>query len=193
MFIDPETEIARLIDYYDLMLCLVFLYDFVKQLVKAENRWRYLYTYGWIDLISSIPMVGYFRIARIFRVLRVIRIFRSIKILIAFLRSNRKDSLYGLLILFISFIVIISSVLTLYFEHATGNIKTAEEALWWTFISVTTVGYGDYYPVTGYGKLSATAMIFSGLLAFGTIVSFLTDSLNSFKEDPAKKDPPEVE
>lgn len=181
LFLDPASEISQLIDYYDLVLCMVFLYDFVRQLSTADKKLKYFFTYGWIDLISSIPMVGIFRVARVFRILRVVRVFKSIKILISFLRSNRKDSLYGLLVLFICFVVVISSVLTLYFEQATGNIKTAEDALWWTFISVTTVGYGDHYPVTGYGRLSATAMIFSGLLAFGTVVSFLNDKLNSFK------------
>lgn len=151
---------------------------------KADHKLKYFFTYGWIDLISSIPMVGALRYARFFRVFRVIRVFKSIKILILFIRSERKSSLYGIIVLIICFTVIVTSILTLYFEQHTGNIKTAEDALWWTFISVTTVGYGDYYPVTGYGKLSATVMIFSGLLAFGTIVAFLNDTMESYKEDP---------
>jgi len=183
-FLPVESEIARLINYYDYGLCAVFLYDFFNQMKEADHKLKYFFTYGWIDLISSIPMVGAFRYARFFRIFRVIRVFKSIKILILFMRSQRKSSLYGIIVLVICFTVIVTSILTLYFEQETGNIKTAEDALWWTFISVTTVGYGDYYPVTGYGKLSATAMIFSGLLAFGTIVAFLNDTMESYKEDP---------
>ncbi|MCA1751111.1 MAG: potassium channel family protein [Cryomorphaceae bacterium] len=183
-FLPRGSEIARLINYYDYGLCAVFLYDFFSQLKKSDHKLKYFFTYGWIDLISSIPMVGAFRYARFFRIFRVIRVFKSIKILILFMRSQRKSSLYGIIVLVICFTVIVTSILTLYVEQETGNIKTAEDALWWTFISVTTVGYGDYYPVTGYGKLSATAMIFSGLLAFGTIVAFLNDTMESYKEDP---------
>lgn len=183
-FMPIDSEIARLVNYYDYGLCAVFLYDFFSQLKEADKKWKYFFTYGWLDFVSSIPMVGAFRYARFFRVFRVFRVFKSIKILILFIRSQRKSSLYGIIVLFICFTVILSSILTLYFEQDTGNIQTAEDALWWTFISVTTVGYGDYYPVTGYGKLSATVMIFSGLLAFGTIVAFLNDTMESYKEEP---------
>ncbi len=183
IFMDPESEIAQLIDYYDFGLCIVFLYDFFKQLFQSENKFKYFFTYGWLDLLSSVPMVGALRAFRLFRVVRVIRVFKGINILVAFLRSERKASLYGLMVLFICFMVILSSIFTLYFEQGVGNINTAEDTLWWTFISVTTVGYGDLYPVTSYGRLSATLMIFTGLIAFGTIISFMNDTLNAYKED----------
>lgn len=183
LFMDHEGEVYRLINYYDYGLCTVFLYDFFKQLRMAEHKWRYFYTWGWIDLISSIPVISYFRAARFFRIFRVIRVFKSMKILILFLRSNRKSSLYGVLVLFIAFTVIISSVFVLSFEKDVGNIQTAEDALWWTFISITTVGYGDHYPVTSEGKLAATFLIFAGLITFGTVISFLNDTLESFKDE----------
>lgn len=183
LFMDRDGEVYRLINYYDYGLCTVFLYDFFKQLRAAESKWRYFYTWGWLDLISSIPVISYFRAARFFRIFRVIRIFKSLKILILFLRSNRKSSLYGVLVLFIAFTVIISSVFVLFFEQEAGNIQTAEDALWWTFISITTVGYGDHYPVTSEGKLAATFLIFAGLITFGTVISFLNETLESFKDD----------
>ncbi len=177
-----DSEVYRLINYYDFGLCAVFLYDFFRQLREADNRVKYFFTYGWLDLLSSIPMVGAFRFARFFRVFRVIRVFKSVHVLILFIRSNKKSSLYGLIVLFICFTVVLSSIATLYFEREVGNIQTAEDALWWTFISVTTVGYGDYYPVTDHGKLAATTMIFTGLLAFGTIVAFINDTMESYKD-----------
>ena len=106
---------------------------------------------------------------------------RSIKSLIRFIAENKRESMFG----FIVFLVVVSIVLTstavLYFEKDVGNIKTAEDTLWWTFITITTVGYGDYYPVTGFGKLSASLLILTGIGFFGAVISFLTDKVNSIK------------
>jgi voltage-gated potassium channel len=51
----PGTEMGRLLDYADVFICLFFLCDFVLSLWRAPNRWRYLATWGWVDLLSSIP------------------------------------------------------------------------------------------------------------------------------------------
>lgn len=67
-----------------------------------------------------------------------------------------------------------------------GNITTAEDALWWSFITITTVGYGDFYPVTNIGKLIAFILIVCGIATFGTTISYITEKASSFKEKMAK-------
>ncbi|GGE06504.1 potassium channel family protein [Psychroflexus salis] len=180
-FIPKESQIYRLINYYDFALCLYFLYDFLKQLISEEKKWRYLYTVGWLDLISSIPVVAEFRILRFVRVVRVIKIIRSIRSLINFISQNKKQSLFGFIVFLVVVLIVVTSTAVLYFEKDIGNIKTAEDALWWTFITITTVGYGDFYPVTGLGKLSASVLIATGIGFFGAIISFVTDKVNNIK------------
>ena len=51
----PET--VAILDYVDYAVCAVFLFDFFKSLYQSKNRWRYLATWGWLDLLSSIPML----------------------------------------------------------------------------------------------------------------------------------------
>ena len=80
-------------------------------------------------------------------------------------------------------VIILSSFFVLCAEQNVGNIKTAEDALWWTFISVSTVGYGDYYPVTNIGKLLASILIMSGIVGFGTVVSYLSGKFNQYKNE----------
>lgn len=180
-FLPSDSQVYRLINYYDFGLCIYFLYDFLKQLFSEEKKWRYFYTVGWLDLISSIPAITQFRILRFFRIIRVIKMIRSIKSLLQFISQNKRESLFG----FIVFLVVVSIVLTstavLYFEKDVGNIKTAEDTLWWTFITVTTVGYGDYYPVTGFGKICASLLIATGIGFFGAVISFVTDKVNNIK------------
>lgn len=191
--VKSESEVFRLIGFYDYGLCAIFFYDFVKQFRQAKNRTRYFFTYGWLDLLSSIPMIEALRIARFFRIFRVFRVIKSLGLLFNFLRSHKKSTLYGLVILLISLSVITSSVIVLFLEQHVGNIKTAEDAIWWTFVSITTVGYGDHYPVTDWGKLFSVILIFNGLIAFGTVISFMNDKLSSIKDAPySEEDKPDV-
>jgi voltage-gated potassium channel len=82
----------------------------------------------------------------------------------------------------ITFIIVSTSFLVLYLEKGVGNIQTAEDTLWWAYITVTTVGYGDYYPVTIPGKGVASVLIFTGFIAFGTIISYVNDRLSKIKD-----------
>ncbi|GGE23358.1 potassium channel family protein [Psychroflexus planctonicus] len=183
-FLSYESQVYRLITYYDFALCIYFLYDFLKQLFSEENKWRYFYTVGWLDFISSIPVITEFRVLRFIRVIRVIKIIRSIRTLIKFISQNKKESLFGFIVFLVVVSIVITSTAVLYFEKDVGNITTAEDALWWTFITITTVGYGDYYPVTGFGKLAASFLIATGIGFFGAVISFVTDKVNSIKSNP---------
>ena len=182
-FLNHDSELYRLLNYYDWGLCAFFLYDFFDELFTAENKSRYFFSVGWLDLLSSIPVVHEFRLARIVRVIRIIRLFNSAQTLIHYLRANRRSSLYGGIVMILLSVIILSSFFVLWAEQNVGNIKTAEDALWWTFISVSTVGYGDYYPVTNIGKLLAALLIMSGIVGFGTVVSYLSGKLNQFKNE----------
>lgn len=182
-FLNHDSELYRLLNYYDWGLCAFFLYDFFEELFTSKNKAKYFLSVGWLDLLSSIPVVHELRFARIIRVIRIIRIFHSARIMIEYLKANRKSSLYGAIVMILISIIILSSFFVLWVEQDVGNIKTAEDALWWTFISVSTVGYGDYYPVTNIGKLLASLLIMAGIVGFGTIVSYLSGKFNKYKNE----------
>jgi voltage-gated potassium channel len=67
---NPTPSTMKILDYADLMVCVLFLADFLFSLYRAENRWRYFVTWGWIDLLSSIPVVDATRWSRAARTLR---------------------------------------------------------------------------------------------------------------------------
>lgn len=180
-FIPSDSEIYRLIEYFDFILCLIFLYDFISQLTQAKNKWKYFYTVGWLDLLSSIPLVSEFRFIRVFRVFRVFRIIKSIKLLFEFVLKNKSASLYGFVVFSAFTILVLSTTAVLYVEKDVGNIQTAEDALWWSFVTITTVGYGDFYPVTNIGKMITFILIVCGIASFGTAISYINEKASSFK------------
>ena len=75
----------------------------------------------------------------------------------------------------------VSSVLILQFESRSpdANITTGGDALWWAVVTITTVGYGDYYPVTSLGRLVAVFVMFSGIGIIGALASILAALLVS--------------
>jgi len=79
--------------------------------------------------------------------------------------------------------LVLSTTAVLYLEKDVGNITTAEDALWWSFVTITTVGYGDFYPVTNLGKLITFVLIVCGIASFGTAISWINQFARKFKND----------
>ena len=68
----PLTENAKqILQYADAAVCAVFFIDFLANLWRAPDKWRYMRTWGWIDLLSSVPAINFLRIGRIARLLRI--------------------------------------------------------------------------------------------------------------------------
>lgn len=168
----------QILEASDVVVCVFFFADFLYQLATAPDRWRYFRRWGWLDLISSIPMIDAFRIgrlARVVRVLRVLRGIRSTKVLVSFILQRRGESAFLAVALVSLLLVVFGSITVLQFEagQSGGNIKTAEDALWWAITTITTVGYGDRFPVSTEGRLAAGVLMVAGVGLFGTLSGFI--------------------
>jgi len=165
-----------LLDKIDSIICLFFLYDFFLRFHQATSKWAFM-KWGWIDLLSSIPMLGFFqwgRIVRVVRIVRILRALRSTKILLEFVFRHRARGTLATALLVSFLMMIFSSIAILNFENAPdSNIKTSEDALWWAFTTVTTVGYGDRYPVTTGGRVVAALLMVSSVGLFGIFTAFV--------------------
>ena len=182
------TPSARsLLAYADLFVCGIFLIDFIISLIQAPNRWKYFFTWGWIDLLSSIPIFDSMRLGRAARVVRVVRVIRGTKATrfvasLVFANRARNAVLAGS---FVATVVIFScSFAILQFEGAeNGNITTAEEAIWWSICTVTTVGYGDLYPTTWEGRMIAFVLMVTGASSFGTLSGLIAGRFVQQEDD----------
>lgn len=184
LLLPVDSEIYNLLWYFDFALCLFFIYDFFKQLFESENKIKYLYTTGWLDLISSIPVISEMHLFRVLRIIRIFRIIRSIgsfNTIVVFIKEESKKSIFGILIFFVVTSILLTTLAILFVEKDVGNITTAEDCIWWAFVTITTVGYGDLYPVTNIGRLLAVFLTFTGILSFGALISYLTSLFDSLK------------
>jgi voltage-gated potassium channel len=134
--------------------------------------------WGWIDLLSSIPLVGYLRVGRIFRLIRLIRVIRAFKTtkhLVNHIFANKIQGTLTSVLVIAILLLIFSSIAILQVEHDPhSNIKTAGDALWWAYVTITTVGYGDRYPVTSEGRILAAVLMTAGVGLFGTFTAYIS-------------------
>lgn len=170
------AEVSSAIDHIDFGICIVFLADFVVQFMKADNKLQYM-KWGWIDLISSIPNIQalrWGRMFRIFRILRILRGVRSTRLMFQIMFTNRSHGTFATAALTAFILVIFSTIAILLAETAPkSNIKTAGDALWWSFTTMTTVGYGDFFPVTLEGRIIGAVLMISGIAMFGTFTAYI--------------------
>lgn len=184
-FIKLPAEISIVLTTIDNGICIIFLIDFLIRFFKAENKLKFM-KWGWIDLISSIPALDILRAGRLFRLIRLIRVlraFRSVKILVQHIFKSKINGTMTAVGVITVLIIIFSSISILTVEKAPeSNIKTAEDAVWWTIVTVTTVGYGDKFPVTSEGRMIGVLVMVAGVGLFGTYTGYIASLFVSEKK-----------
>jgi voltage-gated potassium channel len=172
--------------YIDLILTLFFLGDFVYRLKTARSKRAYMGRGGGVlDLLSCSPGLRIFRLFRIVRAVRIIRRLGGRQMLRELRGSFAAGTVY--LVTFMLLLVLeVTGLLELRFEEdaAGANIKTAGDALWWGYVTATTVGYGDQYPVTMGGRIVGVFMLTVGVALFATFSGFLANTFLSARRGP---------
>jgi voltage-gated potassium channel len=178
-----SAEMAPTLVFAELALTAIFVAEFTTRLAASHDRRRYLRGH-WIDLIALWPSVREVRLLRLLRLLRLIRTFAGIyRALTRYERVARNRGLVLLFIAWLSVAVISSTALYLAESDINPNIHSPIDALWWGIVTLTTVGYGDVYPVTAEGRLAGAALMILGITLFATITGTITSLLIANREE----------
>ncbi len=182
-FLHIPAGILSVLRTIDTLSCLIFLTDiFVRW--RREKWAAAFWRWGWFDLLASIPFDSAFRTLqaiRIYRIIRLIRILKKLQTLTGGTSLNEKLMALPAIALVMVFF---STNLILEVERLdpNSNIKTGGDALWWALTTVTTVGYGDTYPVTTEGRIIAAVLMLIGIALFGSMSAIITSKLILPKE-----------
>jgi voltage-gated potassium channel len=182
----PAT--VHLLQIYDFVMCLVFLLDFGLRMKRASS-WRayFFHERGWLDLLGSIPSLGIsrfgalLRLARLSRLFRVLRQFRSQGQagLAKDVLANRGQYAGFITLISAMTVLSVSSVVMVQSESrvAEANITTGGDALWWALVTITTVGYGDQFPVGAVGRVIGAFVMIAGVGIIGALASIFASIL----------------
>ncbi|MDB1122963.1 potassium channel family protein [Vibrio algarum] len=184
LFFKPSPDTYSLLIGIDTAICSLFLLQLTTDLIRSKNRLLYLKEH-WIDFVASIPLIEPLRYGRIFQILRVIKVIQSGKHIFDQINRNRSEATFASILLLLIFLLTLGSTAILFVEasHPEANIKSAGDALWWSIVTVSTVGYGDHYPTTDIGKIIASAILICGVGIFGMISGLITSLIASPKSN----------
>jgi voltage-gated potassium channel len=159
----------------ELITWVLFAFEYVLLLVLSPSPKQYVRTHIWDLLVVLLPAL---RILRVVRLLRLVRLLRVATIGVGYgemlslaKRTFRKYRL-GYVALIVSMLWVIASAVVFCFEHGKNpNMQTLPECLWWGVVTLTGVGYGDLFPVTGEGRVIAAIFMLTGIGLIGIITA----------------------
>ena len=173
--LDRDSPAAQAIGWTDFGLCMLFLADFGARFRRAERRWEFLRR-NWIDVLGSIPFVGPLRAARAVRLVRLLRLMRVAVLVRKILQRHDVQVPRSL-----RYIALVAAAIWLaaggaFYAFEVGvnqNVHGFDDALWWSITTLSTVGYGDMYPLTAGGRVAALVTMVLGVGVLGTLAGSL--------------------
>ncbi|MDQ2749635.1 MAG: potassium channel family protein [Actinomycetota bacterium] len=176
--ISPDWQnVCRWVDY---AAWVAFLADYVVRLVLARDRRQYAARHVVDVVIIVLPMLRPLRLLRLVMLLRV-------------MNRRATTSLRGRVVLYVvastGLVIFCGALAALSAErhHDGANIETFGDALWWACVTITTIGYGDRFPVTGEGRLVGVGLMLAGIALLGivtaSIASWLIDKVREVEQD----------
>ena len=190
----PETR--TLLYAIDVFCVIVFTIEYLLRIYVADNKPKFIFSlFGIIDFLAILPFYLSFGIdLRSLRALRFLRIFRILKLarynraINHFFKAIKTAKEEIVLFIIITLILIYFSAIGIYYfenEAQPEHFSSIFDSLWWAIITLTTVGYGDVYPITIGGKVFTFLILLIGLgivaIPTGIISSALTKSLDKDK------------
>ena len=169
---DKTTQIV--LNYIDYIISGIFLLDFFYFFFVTKEKVKYIKS-NYIDFLSSLPMIPFIKILRVTKLFKIFKILRGFKEFKPFLEWLMERKVIGILLSYTIILLIVvfySSLIFFKFEVTENqNVHSLFDSFWWAFTTLTSVGYGDIYPITVMGRIVAMFLTITGMGFFSVITA----------------------
>lgn len=191
---DITKNTTKLLNIIEAVTVIIFTIEYILRITVAEKKVSFIFSfYGLVDLLAILPFYMSsgldLRVVRIFRLLRLVRILKLFRYNQAINRFHRALSIAKEELILFGFVAAImlylSAVGIYYFENEAqpDQFKSVIHSLWWAVTTLTTVGYGDMFPVTAGGKFFTFLVLMVGLGVVAVPTGLIASALSQAREE----------
>ncbi len=194
---DLTATTRKVLAYLELITVIIFSIEYLLRIYVTRQKLRFIFSfYGMVDLLAVLPFyvtagvdLRSIRVLRLFRMFRLLKLFRYSKAIKRFGRAL--GMIREELIIFIIacvFLIFFASMGIYYFEREAQPeaFKSIFHSMWWAVVTLTTVGYGDAYPVTAGGRIFTFVVLIVGIgviaIPAGLVASAMQQTLREERE-----------
>ncbi len=174
---DIREEWIIYINAFEEWVLIAFLIEYVARVYASRKRWDYISSFnGIIDLVTVLPLLlvgNSYVLVRLLRLTRVIRVAISIPVVRALFASLKGSIglLTGVLMTIALISILVGNIIYILEPMTFAN---AFEGTWWSLVTMSTVGYGDFIPHTAAGKIVAACLIMAGICMFSMVTAVIS-------------------
>mgnify|MGYP001402358825 FL=1 len=173
---DKSFILTKLLELFEIFCLTVFSIEYLLRIVVAKKRFKYIFSfYGIVDFLAVAPFffptkeiidlrfLRAFRIFRLFRALKLIRYSKAINRLTTAIDIVKEELVLFFVIILILIFMVSAGIYFFENEAQPDIFKSIFHSMWWSIVTLTTVGYGDAYPITMGGKVFTFFVLIIGV------------------------------
>jgi len=191
---DLSDTSAQFLRISEIVITFLFTVEYLLRVATSEKKFKYVFSfYGIIDVLAIIPFylslgidlraLRAFRLFRVFRILKIARYSKAMNRFGKALVLAREEAILFMLVT--ALLLFLSAVGIYYFEHQAqpDQFMSIPHSLWWAVATLTTVGYGDVYPITAGGRVFTFVILMIGLGIIAVPAGLVAAALSKVRED----------
>lgn len=173
-FYKSSVGVYEWLNVFDTFVCVFFLGGFIQKYSLPENKSKFMKWGWWVDLLTCIPVSNGAWI-QYHNVLRLVRSVKCLKVIHDYFHEDKNSSKFvDCCVIGVAFICFAAIAVFNCEKNVDGaNIKNLSDSLWWALATVTTIGYGDRFPVTDIGRFIAGFVMIGGVGLYASFTAFI--------------------